>query len=414
MKKAIITVGLGFGDEGKGATVDYLVRREHADLVVRYCGGSQAGHNVELPNGRRHCFSQFGAGSFAGASTYLGPQVIVELRAMAREASALAEAGLDPFSLLAVHPSCLISTIYHRAINRLRELGRGSDRHGSCGHGIGETKRYWLEHGEEAIFVRDLHDSARLLDKLHLLRERMLIVSQEIETDTTRWPSQDQILRTMFPPATEELAQLLMVGRRLKTMHAPRSYRTAIFEGAQGMLLDEWHGFHPHTTWCTVTPQAALDIAQEAGCGNVTILGITRTYATRHGAGPFPTEDKFLALADNGNSYNEWQGPQRQGHLDLVLLRYAAARAGRIDGLVLNCLDQLTGKLCVSYGRSVGLGPATPYRLASQQALGRAVHKATPTYQTVSQSELMMALERAIAPIVITADGPTYEHRSTL
>src|SRR5215472_8223796 len=79
MKRAIITVGLGFGDEGKGATVDYLTRHFGADLVVRYCGGSQAGHNVQLPDGRRHTFSQFGAGTLAGASgrprTYLGPGV---------------------------------------------------------------------------------------------------------------------------------------------------------------------------------------------------------------------------------------------------------------------------------------------------------------------------------------------------
>ena len=68
--KAIITVGLGFGDEGKGATVDYLARSLNADLVVRFCGGAQAGHNVQLPDGGRHTFAQFGAGTFAGARTY--------------------------------------------------------------------------------------------------------------------------------------------------------------------------------------------------------------------------------------------------------------------------------------------------------------------------------------------------------
>src|SRR5258708_30654998 len=82
MKRAIITVGLGFGDEGKGATVDFLPRRLEADLVVRYCGGSQAGHNVELPDGLRHTFAQFGAGTLALDSDppppYLGANVIIE------------------------------------------------------------------------------------------------------------------------------------------------------------------------------------------------------------------------------------------------------------------------------------------------------------------------------------------------
>ena len=82
MKRAIITVGLGFGDEGKGATVDFLARKLEADLVVRYCGGSQAGHNVQLPDGRRHTFSQFGAGTLAAARTYLGPNVIIDPQSM--------------------------------------------------------------------------------------------------------------------------------------------------------------------------------------------------------------------------------------------------------------------------------------------------------------------------------------------
>src|SRR5262249_48054229 len=115
MKRAIITVGLGFGDEGKGATVDFLTRKFEADLVVRYCGGSQAGHNVELPDGRRHTFSQFGAGTLAAVPapprTYLGPNVIIDPLALAREADHLAELGVRiPTQLLTVHPRCLVVT----------------------------------------------------------------------------------------------------------------------------------------------------------------------------------------------------------------------------------------------------------------------------------------------------------------
>src|ERR1051325_8955786 len=99
MKRAIITVGLGFGDEGKGATVDFLSRRYEADLVVRYCGGPQAGHNVELPDGRRHTLSQFGAGPLVEGlprpRTYLGPNVIIDPPALLREAQHLSELGVD-------------------------------------------------------------------------------------------------------------------------------------------------------------------------------------------------------------------------------------------------------------------------------------------------------------------------------
>src|SRR5213593_4162792 len=121
MRRAIVTVGLGFGDEGKGATVDFLCRRHGADLVVRYCGGSQAGHNVQLPDGRRHTFSQLGAGTLAEGPprTYLGPNVVIDPPALVREAEHLRELGVgDPLGLLTVHPRCLVATAWHRALNR--------------------------------------------------------------------------------------------------------------------------------------------------------------------------------------------------------------------------------------------------------------------------------------------------------
>src|SRR6059058_3818313 len=103
MRRAIVTVGLGFGDEGKGAAVDFLCRRHCADLVVRYSGGSQAGHNVQLPDGRHHTFSQFGAGTLAGVPTYLGPRVILHPTALAREAGHLVGLGVaDPYRTLSV------------------------------------------------------------------------------------------------------------------------------------------------------------------------------------------------------------------------------------------------------------------------------------------------------------------------
>ena len=126
MQRAIVVQDLGFGDSGKGATVDAICRQQKVDLVVRFCGGSQAGHNVQLPDGRRHCFSQFGAGTLAGVPTYLDRNVIVELRAMDREAMSLQQNfGIErPYQDLWVHPSCLISTTYHRALNRLRPRHR--------------------------------------------------------------------------------------------------------------------------------------------------------------------------------------------------------------------------------------------------------------------------------------------------
>ena len=173
--KAIITVGLGFGDEGKGATVDFLTRHYEANWVVRYSGGAQAGHNVELSDGRRHTFSQFGAGTFAGAKTYLGPRVIVCPATLAPEAKHLERIGVDrPLGLMTLHPNCLLSTTWMMAMNRMREIDRGADRHGSCGLGIGETRSYWLKHGLDAVTAGDIGDRPVLISKLRLQRDRML------------------------------------------------------------------------------------------------------------------------------------------------------------------------------------------------------------------------------------------------
>src|SRR5207249_3575598 len=118
---------------------------------------------------------------------------------------------------------------------------------------------------------------------------------------------------------------------------------TAIFEGAQGVLLDEYRGFHPHTTWSTVTAHHAWELVCQMKADVVTLLGITRAYATRHGDGPFPTYSAELTsrLHDSGNPWNPWQGGMRCGWLDLALLRYAAAVVGPLDGIVVNHLDQI-------------------------------------------------------------------------
>ena len=130
---------------------------------MRYCGGSQAGHNVVLPDGRRHAFSQFGAGTLAGAATYLGEQMIINLPAMHKEAQHLLEmTGEDPFLKLLVHPRVL-------GIDRLPPATQSASRTVAGRRParvvrprIGETRNYWLKHGQDAVFAADLKDRETL------------------------------------------------------------------------------------------------------------------------------------------------------------------------------------------------------------------------------------------------------------
>jgi adenylosuccinate synthase len=417
MRRAILTVGLGFGDEGKGAAVDFLARRYAADLVVRYCGGSQAGHNVELPDGRRHTFSQFGAGTLASPApprTHLGPRVVIDPLAILREAAHLSEMGVKhPLDLLTVHPRCLVTTRWHKALNRLRELSRGGERHGSCGQGIGEARSYWLAHGPDAVFAADLHDLDVLREKLDLQRQRVLLELQGFIHRIDAGALEEMDLWDLTAEAVA--GDLHEAGERLALSAEMPACETAIFEGAQGVLLDEYRGFHPHTTWSTVTPHHAWELVQQAGAEEVAVLGITRAYATRHGEGPLPTfsPEWTARLQDPGNPPNAWQGSLRCGWLDLPLLRYAAAVAGPLDGLVVNHLDQVTGgeyMVCEEY-RNLTLFPSPAPDLSRQGRLGEELRRAEPVLAAAAPDDLLRRLGE-IAPVVLTGFGPTHEDRS--
>ncbi len=292
MKKAFVVVGLGFGDESKGAWTSYLADKYNAELVVRYCGGSQCGHNVQLENGYRHTFSQFGAGTFSGAKTYLSKDVIINIPALKHEADSLVENGRIIFYVLMnklhVDPYCLVSTIFHQRANHIKEISRASDpnsidRHGSCGHGIGETRSYWLKYGNDAIFASDLKNKNVLYHKLELLRQRYLLdTNNKNFYDLTSFDEAENLYRI----ADKYLFNISGVD--------DIKFETVIFEGAQGILLDEYYGFHPHTTWSTVTPHHALSLAKRLKIDDVKVFGATRTYTTRHGAGPFPSYNKIF------------------------------------------------------------------------------------------------------------------------
>jgi adenylosuccinate synthase len=343
MAKAIITVGLGFGDEGKGACVDHLVRKFEYRLVIRYCGGHQAAHNVQLPDGRRHTFSQFGSGTFAGAKTYLGRHVIIEPFAMRREERHLADIGFrDSFGLLSVHPECLVTTPFHRLYNRILETSRGSNAHGSCGVGIGATREYHLAHPADAIIAEDLRRPNELCRKMSLLKNRT-VSRIGIQLQCSKVDVSQQI-RELGELSPDEMAWALVgAAEPLFFSRRPPQAETVIFEGSQGVLLDETFGFQPYTTWATVTPKHAIEMLPECGVDEFSVLGVIRAYHTRHGHGPLPVEGPSVPEANVGNEETAWRGPMRSGPLNLDLLRYAVQSCDphRPSGLAVTCTDHI-------------------------------------------------------------------------
>ncbi|MFI7424168.1 adenylosuccinate synthetase [Nonomuraea sp. NPDC049684] len=381
MNEHLVVVDLGYGDAGKGTVVDWACATLPVHAVVRFNGGAQAGHNVVLDDGRHHTFAQFGAGTFRGVRTHLSRFVVVDPLALSAEAEHLARLGVpDPFGLLTVDRDCLLATPYHVEAGRRRELARGRARHGSCGMGVGETMAYHLEHG--ALAPRAGDPPRELTRKLTVLRETLR-----------------EALGVEGPPVADCVAVYRAFAERVRLVDS--SYTAGlvrrgpvVFEGAQGVLLDEQWGFDPYTTWSTATFANALELLDGAGAAR---LGVLRTYTTRHGPGPLVTEDPALELPEPHNVTGPWQGAFRRGHFDAVAHRYAAEAAGGVDGLALTHLDADVSRMCVRYDRPVTF--AEPDRTAR-------LLRAAPVYED-GVSDWPAAVSHVVgAPVWLESYGP--------
>lgn len=341
MTKPIIVVGMGFGDEGKGATVDRLCTQNPNSLVIRYNGGCQAAHNVVRDNGTHHTFAQFGSGTLAGSHTFLSRFMMVEPFSLLNEAEHLKQIGIDdPLSMLSIDGECLLTTPYHWLTNQYLERSREKQPHGSCGRGIGMTAEYALNFPDKAPRMKHLLDATELAWRL-----------MELEYFARRTTGEElPMWREVFDQYEKvaEVTQRLTVGlRECLSLNKVLGFddKALIFEGSQGVLLDEWYGFHPHTTWSTTTTANAEKLLQECGYKReeYTKLGVIRSYHTRHGNGPFPSERKhgLLAYTEAHNEKGEWSGPWRVGTFDDVLFKYALKVTNGIDQIALTHMEHI-------------------------------------------------------------------------
>jgi adenylosuccinate synthase len=443
--RAYIVVDLGFGDSGKGLLTDFLVRHCSAGVVVRYNGGAQAGHNVVTPDGRQHTFSQFGSGTFIpGVKTYLARQVVIHPGALLVEGEILAGKGVqEAFSRLRISDQALVITPFHQAANRIREIVRGTNRHGSCGVGVGEAVEDAQLHAEERVQAGDLGNPTMLRRKLQSIREKKYEQIVALCRGTSITPL---LIRELSVFEREEivdewlasLARLSELGLVVPDAVLEdwlRQTETVIFEGAQGVLLDAEAGFHPFTTWSRCTAANAIDLLQElAPDAIVSKIGIMRSYAVRHGPGPLPTEtDAFASVVSEHNKYNEWQGAVRYGWFDAVLARYALEVTSGVDFLAITHMDVLSRleawKYCFGYeikdspgdvfvDSLVSDGIITKFRvpssstLAQQAQLTQCLATVTPMFETcgVEAGNVIQRIEASIGKSVdIIASGPSAE-----
>lgn len=350
-KKAYIAVGLGFGDEGKGLTTDFLVRQHTNQLVIRFNGGQQAGHTVLTGEGKRHVFSNFGSGTLRNVPTYWSSFCTFSPVAVLKEYQALQAIGIQP--VLFVDNLCPVSTHYDVLYNRALEMARGNSKHGSCGMGFGATVQRH-EAFPLKFYAQDLFFEGITAYKLKTIRgyyRQKLKTEIGFDFDQFDHDAEDE----RFLKQIQQLRYLQIqkvISLVTETDIFSRNFDTFVFEAAQGILLDMDFGFFPHVTRSNTTTKNAFQLINRNLKNEISepeIFYITRCYQTRHGEGPM-TQEKIPMLLKNNenetNQFNEHQGNFRISPLDIDLLNYALHSdnnfsVGLPKNLVITCLDQL-------------------------------------------------------------------------
>lgn len=339
--KAKITVGLQWGDEGKGTVTDYLCSHCHPDetVVVRFSGGQQAGHTV-MRDDVKHVFATYGSGTLQNIPTYISEYCTFHPTFAMNEYDVLVTKGFKPH--LMIHPLAKLTIPCDIEYNKIRE---GANKHGSCGMGVGATMKRHVE-SPIKIFAVDMLNP-------ELLRVKM-IGCLDYYIDKLRELSLHLSIPSFVAKCGTELKEFMEAVKSLNYSICSYNvlddrYENIIFEGSQGIMLDMDHGTFPNVTYGHTTSRNAIEICDILGIDerNTDIYYVTRCYQTRHGNG-WMSQEQTMQLVNNEeetNQYNQWQGSFRVGELDYKLLKYAlecddAYSYDCRKNIVITCLDQ--------------------------------------------------------------------------
>jgi adenylosuccinate synthase len=361
MAKNVVVIGTQWGDEGKGKIVDWLT--DHAQGVVRFQGGHNAGHTLVI-GGKKTALQLIPSGIMReGVACYIGNGVVLSVPDLLREIDKLEAAGVEVASRLKVSEACPVILPYHTALDAAREVARGAAKIGTTGKGIGPA--YEDKVARRAIRVADLLNAGRFAEKL---RENLDYHNHVLVNYLHAQPVDFQETLDRALADVPRLAP--MVSDVSSALHAAyKGGASLLFEGAQGSLLDVDHGTYPYVTSSNCV---AGNAAAGSGVGpNMLhyILGITKAYTTRVGSGPFPSElptDQGVGkhLASVGHEFGTVTGRARRcGWFDAALLKRSVQING-VSGMCLTKLDVLDGvetlKLCTGYlidGKPVDIFP---------------------------------------------------------
>ena len=348
--KNVVVIGTQWGDEGKGKIVDWLT--DHAQGVVRFQGGHNAGHTLVV-GGQKTALQLIPSGIMReGTACYIGNGVVLSVPDLLREIDKLQANGVEVVSRLKISEACPVILPYHTALDAAREVARGAAKIGTTGKGIGPA--YEDKVARRAIRVADLLNAERFAEKLkENLDYHNFVLTNYLKAPAVDYQKTLDDALALVPRIRPMVAD---VSSALYAAH--KAGASLLFEGAQGSLLDVDHGTYPFVTSSNCV---AGNAAAGAGVGpNMLhyILGITKAYTTRVGSGPFPSElptDQGVGkhLASVGHEFGTVTGRARRcGWFDAALLKRSVQING-VSGMCLTKLDVLDGietlKLCTGY-----------------------------------------------------------------
>jgi len=334
----VVVIGAQWGDEGKGKVVDWLT--DHAQGVVRFQGGHNAGHTLVI-RGRKTVLHLIPSGILREkVACYIGNGVVLSPHALIEEIEALESAAVDVRSRLKISEACPLILPYHAALDLAREAAKGAGKIGTTGRGIGPA--YEDKVARRAIRLQDLFHFERFSTKLReVLDFHNFVLCNYFHAGTVDYQKTiDGAMRLAerIKPMVADVPRLLY--------EATQAGQSLLFEGAQGTLLDIDHGTYPYVTSSNCVAGAA---AAGAGVGPRElhyVLGVTKAYTTRVGSGPFPTElddEVGRQLASRGNEFGATTGRARRcGWFDAAALKRAIQING-VSGLGVTKLDVLDG-----------------------------------------------------------------------
>jgi adenylosuccinate synthase len=347
-----VVIGVGYGDEGKGSTTNYLSNSD--TTVIRFNGGAQAGHTV-VNNGLRHVFSHFGSGTLKGAKTHLSKYFVCEPGGFGVELQRLKSLGCNPE--VSVDPNCYITTPYDIFINREIEKKRGNNKHGSVGVGFGET----IERNTNPMYrlcMGDLYNEDIVYHTLNIIVDYWFpsrckelgisIKNNPITSDSII----NQFTTDLYVNFLENINTIQDDERIIN------STDNIVFEGAQGLMLDPEYGRMPY---CTRSNCGLKNISALIGDKPVDLYYVSRPYTTRHGAGPLLFEENIPDFViDNTNIHNDYQDGLRYAPLNLDIIHEIINKDKQKYGknikniyAVMTCLDQMSDNIKVIYNNKI-------------------------------------------------------------